>query len=128
MPGTLHIFRRKPDPLEYQVNYNLGANSWVQVFDGAGVEEFLRHSTALPEDDTLRDITSRDLVRIMRRGAVHVSMSTVSPGLSRSLAAEHAAHGQHYVAAPVLGNPDLARCRRLFAIAAFEPACLGVWP
>ena len=27
MPGTLHIFRLKPDPLQYQVNYNLGANS-----------------------------------------------------------------------------------------------------
>ena len=33
MPGTLHIFRLKDNPLQYQVNYNLGANSWVQVFD-----------------------------------------------------------------------------------------------
>jgi hypothetical protein len=48
MPGTLHIFRLKPDPLQYQVNYNLGANSWVQVFDAAGLEEFLLHSAALP--------------------------------------------------------------------------------
>ena len=48
MPGTLHIFRLKPSPLQYQVNYNLGANSWVQVFDFAGLEEFLLHSSALP--------------------------------------------------------------------------------
>lgn len=48
MPGTLHISRLKPDPLQYQVNYNLGANSWVQVFDPAGLEEFLLHSSALP--------------------------------------------------------------------------------
>jgi hypothetical protein len=48
MPGTLHIFRLKLDPLQYQVNYNLGANSWVQVFDPAGLEEFLLHSSALP--------------------------------------------------------------------------------
>jgi len=48
MPGTLHIFRLNPDPLQYQVNYNLGANSWVQVFDAAGLEEFLLHSSALP--------------------------------------------------------------------------------
>ncbi len=33
MPGTLHIFRLKADPLQYQVNYNIGANSYVQVFD-----------------------------------------------------------------------------------------------
>ncbi len=51
MPGTLHIFRLKPDPLQYQVNYNLGANSWVQVFDPQGLDEFLRHSAALPEDE-----------------------------------------------------------------------------
>ena len=48
MPGTLHIFRLKADPLQYQVNYNLGANSWVQVFDPDGLDEFLRHSAALP--------------------------------------------------------------------------------
>jgi hypothetical protein len=51
MPGTLHIFRLKPDPLQYQANYNLGANSWVQVFDPEGLDEFLRHSTALPPEE-----------------------------------------------------------------------------
>lgn len=48
MPGTLHIFRLKDNPPQYQVNYNLGANSWVQVFDPAHLDEFLRHSAALP--------------------------------------------------------------------------------
>jgi hypothetical protein len=51
MPGTLHIFRLQAEPLQYQVNYNLGANSWVQVFTPAGLEEFLRHSAALPDDE-----------------------------------------------------------------------------
>jgi len=51
MPGTLHIFRLKNNPLQYQVNYNLGANSWVQVFDPAGLDEFLHHSTALPDSE-----------------------------------------------------------------------------
>jgi len=51
MPGTLHIFRLKADPLQYQVNYNLGANSWVQVFEPDGLREFLRLGCALPEDD-----------------------------------------------------------------------------
>jgi hypothetical protein len=57
MPGTLHIFRLKNEPPQYQVNYNLGANTWVQVFDPAGVDEFLRHSTALPvsEVDAMLD-------------------------------------------------------------------------
>ena len=48
MPGMLHIFRLKTDPLQYQVDYNLGDRSYMQVFDAAGVEEFLRHKTPLP--------------------------------------------------------------------------------
>jgi hypothetical protein len=51
MPGTLHIFRLKADPLQYQVNYNLGANSWVQVFEPARLEEFLRLAAALPDSE-----------------------------------------------------------------------------
>lgn len=51
MPGTLHIFRRKPDPLEYQVNYNLGVNTWVKVLDARGLDEFLRHSWGLPDSE-----------------------------------------------------------------------------
>jgi hypothetical protein len=51
MAGTLHIFRLKPDPLQYQANINVGANSWVRVFDAPGLDEFLRHSWALPESE-----------------------------------------------------------------------------
>jgi len=51
MPGNLHIFRLKAGPPQYQVNYNLGANSWVQVFTPQGLDEFLRHSAALSESE-----------------------------------------------------------------------------
>ena len=51
MPGNLHIFRLKTDPLQYQVNYNLGANSWVQVFTPEALDEFLHHSAALPDSE-----------------------------------------------------------------------------
>jgi hypothetical protein len=51
MPGTFHIFRLKPDPLQYQANITVGANSWVRVFDAPGLDEFLRHSWALPESE-----------------------------------------------------------------------------
>src|SRR5664279_4558170 len=51
MPGTLHIFRLKSDPLQYQANITVGANSWVQVFDAHGLDEFLRHTWGLPESE-----------------------------------------------------------------------------
>ncbi len=51
MAGTLHIFRRNETPLEYQANYNVGPASWVQVFDPAGLDHFLRLSTGLAPDE-----------------------------------------------------------------------------
>jgi len=76
--------------------------------------------TALPDDDALTNIASRagGLIEVLVPGTIHVSMSTVSPTLSRYLAERHRLAGQSYVAAPVLGNPDLARARKLFVIAA----------
>ena len=57
-------------------------------------------------------------------GAVHISMSTISAALSQGLAAEHATHGQHYVAAPVFGRPEAAAAAKLFIAAAGDPSVL----
>lgn len=75
--------------------------------------------TSLPDDTVVAAVTLGEdgLAKLMRPGAVHVSMSTISPGLARQLSSEHAARGQGFVAAPVLGNPDLARERNLFVLA-----------
>ena len=45
-------------------------------------------------------------------------MSTISTSGASELAAEHARNCQGYVAAPVFGNPDAARARELYIIAA----------
>ena len=52
------------------------------------------------------------------RGAIHVSMSTISHRLSRRLAERHAAAGQLYVAAPVFGRPEAAEAKKLWIVAA----------
>lgn len=44
---------------------------------------------------------------------IHISMSTVSPALTRKLSAFHAARGSVMVAAPVFGRPDAAKARQL---------------
>ena len=80
--------------------------------------------TSLPDDVALKAVTLDELIGNLKPGAVHLSMSTVSPGLSRFLGAEHRKHGQFYVAAPILGNPDLAKGRKLFVIAAGEEAAV----
>ena len=82
--------------------------------------------TSLPDDDALVAVAlgPEGLVGNLAPGAVHISTSTVSPGISRRVAEEHARHRQDYIAAPVLGNPDFARERKLFVLAAGAPSAL----
>src|SRR5579863_5094626 len=47
------------------------------------------------------------------RGGVHLSLSTVSPEVSAQLAKVYRQQGSHYLAATVLGRPDLAEAARL---------------
>jgi len=79
----------------------------------------------LPDDDAVREIVfgRRDigldgLAAGLMPGAIHLSMSTISTAAASLLASEHARNGQGYVAAPVFGNPDAARARQLFIVAA----------
>jgi 3-hydroxyisobutyrate dehydrogenase-like beta-hydroxyacid dehydrogenase len=83
----------------------------------------------LPDDDAVREIVfgRRDigldgLAAGLMPGAIHLSMSTISTAAASLLASEHARNGQGYVAAPVFGNPDAAKARQLFIVAAGVPA------
>jgi 3-hydroxyisobutyrate dehydrogenase-like beta-hydroxyacid dehydrogenase len=77
----------------------------------------------LPDDDAVREIVLGcgdldGLAAGLNPGAIHLSMSTISTATASLLAAEHAQNGQSYVAAPVFGNPDAAKERQLFIVAA----------
>lgn len=79
----------------------------------------------LPDDAAVHDVVfgRKDrgvdgLAMGLVPGAIHLSMSTISTAAAASLAGEHARNGQGYVAAPVFGNPDAAKARQLFIVAA----------
>jgi 3-hydroxyisobutyrate dehydrogenase-like beta-hydroxyacid dehydrogenase len=83
----------------------------------------------LPDDAAVREIVfGREAVGIdglapgLKAGAIHLSMSTISTAAASELASEHALNGQGYVAAPVFGNPDAAKARQLYIVAAGAPA------
>jgi 3-hydroxyisobutyrate dehydrogenase-like beta-hydroxyacid dehydrogenase len=100
-----------------------GARAAARLGDLADCDVVL---TSLPDDDALSAVAlgPMGLTAILAPNAVHVSTSTVSPTLSRRVSEEHARHGQDYVAAPVLGNPDFARQRKLFVLAAGSPLAM----
>ena len=65
------------------------------------------------------------MLRELRPGAVHVGTTTVSPRCARTLAALHAAHGSDYVAAPVVGRPDVAEAGQLVSFVAGDAGAVA---
>lgn len=93
-----------------------GARAAGQLGDLAACDAVV---TSLPDDDALAAVAlGPEGLAGVAPNAVYISTSTVSPAVSRRVAEEHARHLQGYVAAPVLGNPDFAKARKLFVLAA----------
>jgi 3-hydroxyisobutyrate dehydrogenase-like beta-hydroxyacid dehydrogenase len=108
-----HLAARKP----------VGAQGMARLADLAICDVIV---SSVPDDNALRSVAlgAGGLASVLAAGAIHVSMSTISPALSQELAEAHARHGQDYVAAPVLGNPDAVRARKLFVLAAGRAAAM----
>ncbi|MDN7845979.1 NAD(P)-dependent oxidoreductase [Burkholderia multivorans] len=100
------------DPLKAEALGTIGA----EVADGWGaLAKCGLVLSVLPDDPAALDASER-LSEVLRTSAVHLSMSTISPSTSRDAARLHGTLGQGYVAAPVLGNPDLAAARQVFVL------------
>jgi len=106
----------------------LGLPATTRIDDVLGCEVII---TMLPDDDAVAEVVlgrsdarADGLVQRMAPSAIHISMSTISPALATRLAGEQARRGQGYVAAPVFGNPDAAKARQLYIIAAGAAADL----
>ncbi|WP_224497070.1 NAD(P)-binding domain-containing protein [Bradyrhizobium septentrionale] len=80
--------------------------------------------TMLADDATVEGVEfgDRGALSALRRDAIHISMSTISVGLSDHLTEAHGKAGQGYVAAPVFGRP--AAAAKLFIIATGADAML----
>jgi len=119
----LHVLALDRNPAHVAALRKEGANGAADIADLCACDIVV---SSLPDDHALEAVALDwgGLVDVMRKDAIHISMSTISPGLSRRLARVHAARRQGYVAAPVLGNPDLANSRKLFVLAAGHPSTI----
>jgi 3-hydroxyisobutyrate dehydrogenase-like beta-hydroxyacid dehydrogenase len=74
--------------------------------------------TMVSDDKALEKLFFEDgLLEALPKGAVHLSLSTISVAFARKLGEAHAAHGQSLVVAPVVGRPERAEQRLLYVIA-----------
>jgi len=75
--------------------------------------------TMLANDAAVESVVYGDqgLLASVRKGAIHVSSSTISVALSERLTSDHAAAGHRFIAAPVFGRPDVAAAGELAIVA-----------
>jgi len=101
----------------------LGAHEAETLVGACGGELVI---TMLADDEAASHIAlgSGGLVENLSKGAIHLSMSTISVALSKRLAEAHAQSGQRYVAAPVFGRPDMAAAAKLFIVGAGDPGAI----
>lgn len=102
----------KAEPLVKQ-----GAKHAARVADASRGEVVF---TMLADDPALESVVFGDsgVLSTLAKGAIHVSLSTISVALSNKLATAHTERGQKFVAAPVFGRPEAAASAKLFVTVA----------
>jgi 3-hydroxyisobutyrate dehydrogenase-like beta-hydroxyacid dehydrogenase len=117
------VFNRSPGKSRSLVE--LGAHEATDIAGACHGEVVI---TMLADDTAVTEVALANggLIASLPKGAIHVSMSTISVALSRSLAQAHVQAGQRYLVAPVLGRPDMAAAAKLFIVAAGDPATIDV--
>ena len=116
------VFNRNPE--KRRALLELGAHEAGGVADACHGEVIV---TMLADDTAVADVAlAKDgIVESLAKGAIHLSMSTISVALSKQLSEAHARAGQRFVAAPVFGRPEAAAAAKLFIVAAGDAAADG---
>jgi 3-hydroxyisobutyrate dehydrogenase-like beta-hydroxyacid dehydrogenase len=115
------VFNRSPEKLRALVE--LGAHAAAAIADACHGELVV---TMLADDTAVADVAflNGGIVNVLPKGAIHLSMSTISIALSKRLTEAHARAAQHFVAAPVFGRPDAAVAAKLYIVVAGNPTAV----
>src|SRR5271154_995527 len=99
------VYNRSPEKAAPLVA--LGASAAAKLADACRGDALI---TMLADDQAVESVVFGDdgVMRNLKSGAIHISMSTISIALSERLAATHANAAQRFVAAPVFGRPEAA--------------------
>src|SRR5437899_749781 len=115
------VYNRTPSKAQAPVEQ--GARAAAEVADACQGDAVI---TMLADDSAVEDVVfgEKGVISSLRRGAIHISMSTISVALSERLTAAHTNAKQRFVAAPVFGRPEAAAAAKLFIVAAAAPDAL----
>jgi len=116
---ALKVYNRNPERAK-----PLAARGATQVYSPAeAVSEGGIVVTMLTNDEAVSSVAfgENGFGQTLGGGGIHVSMSTIAPETSRTLAKRHEGQQSAFVAAPVFGKPDAAAAQKLW-IATSGPA------
>jgi 3-hydroxyisobutyrate dehydrogenase-like beta-hydroxyacid dehydrogenase len=100
-----------------------GAKYGAQLADACHGDAVI---TMLADDSALESTVfgNGGVLQSLRKGAIHISSSTISVALSERLTAAHENAGQRFVSAPVFGRPEAPAAAKLFVAVAGPPDIL----
>jgi 3-hydroxyisobutyrate dehydrogenase-like beta-hydroxyacid dehydrogenase len=113
------VFNRSPQKQKQLLE--LGARVAARVSDACQGEVVI---TMLADDNAVSNVVfgTGGPLESLSKGAIHISMSTISVALSKQLALAHTGVGVRFVAAPVFGRPEAAAAAKLFIVTGGDPA------
>jgi 3-hydroxyisobutyrate dehydrogenase-like beta-hydroxyacid dehydrogenase len=111
---TLTVWNRSPEPAD-----RLVADGARRAADPGEAFQAEAVFTMLADDHAVgQAIVASGALNRARQGVVHLMSSSISAGFSRELEKIHAEAGVAYLAAPVLGRPDVAAAGELNVLVA----------
>lgn len=80
--------------------------------------------TMLGDDTALEEVSNGGLLESLPRGCIHICGGTHGIAIIRKLRASHEVRGQHLIAAPVLGRPELVASGHAGIVTGGSPGAL----
>lgn len=122
----VQVWNRSAGPVEQAVEQ--GAKAAKSARAVAASSELM--ISMLPDDHVAHEVlVESKVLEALPKGGIHINMATVSPGFARGMAVLHQRLGSHYLAAPVLGRPDVAAAGKLnIMVAGIAEACERAMP
>ncbi|MDB6048174.1 MAG: 6-phosphogluconate dehydrogenase NAD-binding protein [Pseudomonas sp.] len=116
----LVVWNRSPEPVQKMLE--LGAKAAADPQQAFDVEIVF---SMLADDQALRSVLLESgLLQRLKAPLIHVNMSTIAVAFAEELATLHHAQGVAYIAAPVMGRPDVAASGNLNILAAGPAAAI----
>ncbi len=117
----VRVWNRSPEPVEALVKE--GAERAAEPADAFQGDAAI---TMLANDEAVRSVVLDGALKTNPKpGLIHVLSATISVGLCEALEQAHKDAGVAFIAAPVLGRPDVAAAGALNILVAGDPAAIA---